>query len=228
MEFFIICLTSIFSYLSLFLLTKLMGHKQISQLDFFDYITGITIGSIAAEFATELEEPWKPLLAMVIYAIGTLLLGLTARKFPRTRKYLNGTSRVIMDNGKLNRENLKKAKLDINEFLVMCREQGYFDLNSIQTAIFEYNGKLTILPTSLRRPATPEDFQLKPEQETLFAEIIMDGRILEKNLQNIGFDLNWLSKQLHQHGIRSHQDVFLAVCDKNQNISFYKKEDKQN
>lgn len=226
MEFIVICLTSIFSYLSLFLLTKLMGHKQISQLDFFDYITGITIGSIAAEFATELETPWKPLLAMIIYAIGTLLLGLIARKFPRTRKYLNGTSRIIMNNGKLNRENLKKAKLDINEFLVMCREQGYFDLSSIQTALFEYNGKLTISPTSLRRPATPEDFQLKPEQETLFAEIIMDGRILEKNLQNIGFDLNWLSKQLHQHGIRSHQDVFLAVCDKNQNISFYKKEDK--
>ncbi|MGI6156804.1 MAG: YetF domain-containing protein, partial [Enterococcus lemanii] len=72
----------------------------------------------------------------------------------------------------------------------------------------------------------PEDFQLQPEQETLFAEIIMDGRILEKNLQSIGFDLNWLSKQLHQHGIHSHKDVFLAVCDRNQNISFYKKEDK--
>lgn len=111
MEFIVICLTSIFSYLSLFLLTKLMGHKQISQLDFFDYITGITIGSIAAEFATELETPWKPLLAMIIYAIGTLLLGLIARKFPRTRKYLNGTSRIIMNNGKLNRENLKKRSL---------------------------------------------------------------------------------------------------------------------
>ena len=223
MEFTVICLTSIFSYLSLFLLTKLMGHKQISQLDFFDYITGITIGSIAAEFATELEAPWKPLLAMVIYAIATLLLGIVARKFPRTRKYLNGTSRIIMNNGKLDRKNLKKAKLDINEFLVMCREQGYFDLSNIQTALFEYNGKLTILPTSLRRPATPEDFQLKPEQETLFAEIIMDGRIIEKNLQSIGFDLKWLLKQLDQNGIRSPEDVFLAVCDKNQNISFYRK-----
>lgn len=226
MEFTVICLTSIFSYFSLFLMTKLMGHKQIAQLDSFDYITGITIGSIAAEFATDLEEPWKPLLAMAIYAIASLLLGAIARKFPRTRKYLNGTSRIIMNNGKLNRENLKKAKLDINEFLVMCREQGYFDLSSIQTALFEYNGKLTILPDSSRRPATPEDFQLKPEQETLFAEIIMDGRILEKNLQSIGFDLNWLSKQMNQHGIRSAKDVFLAVCDKNQNISFYTKENK--
>lgn len=224
MDFVVICLTSIFSYISLFLLTKIMGQKQISQLDFFDYITGITIGSIAAEFATELETPWKPLLAMTIYAIATLMLGVIARKFSRTRKYLNGTSKVILDNGKLNKENLKKSKLDINEFLVMCREQGYFDLSNIQTALFEYNGKLSILPISSRRPTIPEDFQLKPEQETLYAEVIMDGKIIEKNLQNIGFDINWLSKQLSQHGIGSAKDVFLAVCDKNQNISFYKYE----
>lgn len=225
MKFVVICLTSIFSYASLFVLTKLMGHKQISQLDSFDYITGITIGSIAAEFATDLETPWKPLLAMTIYAIATVLLGMIARKYPRSRKYLNGTSQIIINNGKLNRENLKKSKLDINELIVMCREQGYFDLSSIQTALFEYNGKLSILPISSRRPAIPEDFQLKPEQETLFAEIIMDGRIIEKNLQNIGFDLNWLSKQLTQHGIGSPKDVFLAVCDKNQHILFYKKDD---
>ena len=226
MDWITVCLTSIFSYISLFLLTRLMGHKQISQLDFFDYINGITIGSIAAEFATELENPWKPLIAMIIYAFATLLLGVFARKSPRARKYLNGTSRILMNNGKLYRENLKKAKLDINEFLVMCREQGYFDLSSIQTALFEYNGKLSILPTSSRRPTIPEDFQLNPEQEPLFAEIIMDGEIIEKNLQSIGFDLNWLSNQLTRHRIGSPKDVFLAVCDRNQNISFYKKEEK--
>lgn len=226
MEFIMICLTSIFSYLALFLLTKLMGQKQVSQLDFFDYITGITIGSIAAEFATELETPWKPLLAMVIYASITVILSISTRKFPRIRQFLNGKPRVIMDNGKLYRENLKKSKLDINEFLVMCREQGYFDLSSIQTALFEYNGKMSILPTSSRRPAIPEDFQLMPEQDALFAEIIMDGRIIEKNLRTIGFDLNWLLKQMKQNGISSPEDVFLAVCDKNQNISFYKKDNK--
>ena len=107
----------------------------------------------------------------------------------------------------------------------MCREQGYFDLASIQTAIFEYNGKLTILPTSTRRPATPQDFQLSPKQELLFAEIIMDGEIIEKNLKSIGFDINWLSKQLAQQGIRSPKDVSLGVCDRNQNVSFYMKDD---
>jgi len=223
MEFITLSITCVCSIVSLFLIAKLIGHKQVSQLDFFDYITGITIGSIAAEFATELEEPWKPFIAMIIYGLFTLLMSIIARKYPRSRKYLNGTSVIIMDNGKLDRENLKKAKLDLDEFLMMCREQGYFDLSSIQTALFECNGKLTILPTSSRRPATPEDFQLKPEQETLFAEIIMDGQIIEKNIKHMGFDLNWLAKQLDQHGFRSPKDVFLAVCDRNQNIMFYKK-----
>lgn len=226
MEFITICLTSIFSYATLFLLTKLMGQKQVSQLDFFDYITGITIGSIAAEFATELEAPWKPFLAMILYALATLTIGVISRKFTRARKYLNGTSKIIMNGGKIDKKNMKKVKLDINEFLVMCREQGYFDLSSIETAMFEYNGKLTILPVSGRRPAIPEDFQIKPQQETLFSEIIMDGRILEKNLQSLGLDLNWLTKQLKQNGINSAKDVFLAVCDKNHNISFYKMEGK--
>ena len=108
MEVLSVCLTSIFSYVALFILTKMMGHKQVSQLDFFDYITGITIGSIAAEFATELEAPWKPLLAMVIYAAATLALGFAARKIPITRKVLNGTSTVIMDNGTIFREEMKK------------------------------------------------------------------------------------------------------------------------
>ncbi len=224
MELLALCLTCVFSYIVLFLTAKVIGHKQVSQLDFFDYITGITLGSIAAEFATELEKPWKPLVAMAIYGGITLLIGLTTRKFPRTRKYLNGTSSLIVDNGKIIEKNMKKVKLDLNEFLMLCREQGYFDLSGIHTALFECNGKLTILPTSARRPATPEDFQLKPEQETLFAELIMDGRILEKNVKQLGFDLNWLSKQMERHGIHSPKDVFLAVSDRNQNIIFYKKD----
>jgi uncharacterized membrane protein YcaP (DUF421 family) len=196
MEVLTIILTSVFSYISLFILTRLMGHKQVSQLDFFDYVTGITIGSIAAEFATELEAPWKPFLSMVIYAMATILLGFIERKVPRSRKYLNGTSSIIIDNGKLNRENMKKAKLDLDEFLMMCREKGYFDLSSIHTALFECNGKLSILPTSTRRPATPEDFQLDPAQESLFAEIIMDWRIIEKtcsrwDLISIGLQNSW-------------------------------------
>ena len=223
MKFLMLCLTALGSFGTLFLVAKFIGHKQIAQLDFFDYITGITIGSIAAEMATELEEPWKPLTAMAIYGGITLLLSVVSNKIPRSRKYLNGTPTILMDHGKLYRENLKKARLDLSEFMVMCRQQGYFDLTSIQTAVFEYNGKLTILPVSSQRPATPNDMNLAPEQELLFTELIMDGRILEDNLKRMGLDLTWLDKQLKERHVHSPKDVFLAVCDRNLKFVLYEK-----
>lgn len=228
MNFLMLCLTALGSFGALFLVAKFIGHKQIAQLDFFDYITGISIGSIAAEMATELEEPWKPLAAMVIYGGSTLLLSIVSNRFPRSRKYLNGTPTILMDHGKLYYENLKKAKLDLSEFMVMCRQQGYFDLTSIQTAVFEYNGKLTILPVSSQRPVTPNDMNLAPEQELLFTELIMDGRILDDNLKRMGLDLTWLDKQLKQRHISSPQDVFLAVCDRNLKFVLYEKNHNKN
>ena len=223
MSFLVLCLTALGSFGALFLVAKFIGHKQIAQLDFFDYITGITVGSIAAEMATELEAPWKPLTALILYGAVALLLSIVSNKFPRARKYLNGTPTILMDHGKLYRENLKKAKLDLSEFMVMCRQQGYFDLTNIQTAVFEYNGTLTILPASSQRPATPNDLNLKPEQELLFTELIMDGRILEDNLKRMGLDMTWLNKQLKQRRIQSAQDVFLAVCDRNLKFVLYEK-----
>ena len=218
-----LCLTTVGSFAVLFLSAKLIGHKQIAQLDFFDYITGITIGSIAAEMATELEEPWKPMIAMVIYGGITLALSLISSRFPRSRKYLNGTPTILMDHGKLYYENLKKARLDLSEFLVLCRQQGYFDLTTIQTAIFEYNGKLTILPVTTQRPVTPQDLDMSPDQELIFTELIMDGRILEDNLHRMGLDRTWLDKQLKQRHISSAKEVFLAVCDRNLKVVLFEK-----
>ena len=218
-----LCLTTVGSFAVLFLSAKLIGHKQIAQLDFFDYITGITIGSIAAEMATELEEPWKPMIAMVIYGGITLALSLISSRFPRSRKYLNGTPTILMDHGKLYYENLKKARLDLSEFLVLCRQQGYFDLTTIQTAIFEYNGQLTILPVTTQRPVTPQDLDLNPDQELIFTELIMDGRILEDNLHRMGLDRTWLDKQLKQRHISSAKEVFLAVCDRNLKFVLFEK-----
>lgn len=110
-QIFVLCFTVLGSFSTLFIAAKLIGHKQIAQLDFFDYITGITIGSIAAEMATELEEPWKPFAAILIYAGVTLLLSIVTNKFPKTRRYLYGSSIILMDHGKLYRGNLKKPSL---------------------------------------------------------------------------------------------------------------------
>ena len=196
MELFKVVLTSVLSALSLFVIAKVIGHKQMSQLDFFDYITGITIGSIAAELATELEEPLKPLVAMIVYGIITFSLTVLTSKVPKMRKFVNGTPTIIMDNGKIYRKNLKKAKIDLSEFMVMCRQEGYFNLSDIQTAIFEYNGRLTVLPVSTKRPVNPEDVNLKPASEYISTEVIMDGRVLDENLRRMGLDSKWLEKKI--------------------------------
>lgn len=216
-----ICIASLVSYAAMFLSAKVIGRKQISQLDFLDYITGITIGSIAAELATDLENVWKPLTAMIIYAAVTWLMSIINLRRARSRKFLNGTPTIVMDGGQLFRENMKKAKLDLSEFMVMCREQGYFNLADIQTAIFEYNGKLTILPVTARRPVTPADMNLSPPQEALFAEVIMDGRILDENLHRMGLDAKWLKKRLRDQGIQDVRSVYLGLCDEKHNLSCY-------
>ena len=204
-------LTALLSVVALFVIAKMMGHKQVAQLDFFDYISGITIGSIAAELATELQEPHKPLIALAIYGLVSLLLNLLAHKLPKTRKYINGTPTILMSDGRLYRQNLKQAKLDLSEFMLLCREQGYFDLDEIQTAIFEHNGKLSILPKAANRPATPQDLKITAKATHIGVEVIMDGQVMGENLSRMGRDTAWLEKQLELQGYQNAKEIFLGI-----------------
>lgn len=206
-----VILTALLSIATMFIITKIMGHKQVAQLDFFDYINGITIGSIAAELATNLEEPWKPMIALVVYGLSSLMLNLLAHKFPRTRKYINGTPTILMNEGKLYRKNLKKSKLDLSEFLLLCREQGYFELDDIQTAVFEHNGKLSILPKASNRPATPTDLKITAKATHIGTEVVMDGRIMSENLNRLGHDEKWLTKKLKTQGYNEAKEIFLGI-----------------
>lgn len=204
-------LTSLLSVVALFIITKIMGHKQVAQLDFFDYVSGITIGSIGAELATELESPEKPLIALIVYGIASALLNYLTTKLPRTRKYINGSPTILMNGGKMYRDNLKKAKLDLSEFMLLCRERGYFNLEEIQTAVFGHNGQLSILPRSANRPLSPDDLNLKPNQASMGVEVIMDGRVLGENLSRMGRDENWLTKQLKSQKYSNAKEIFLGI-----------------
>ena len=211
MEIIKVILTGLLSVAALFVITKIMGHKQVAQLDFFDYVSGITIGSIGAELATELESPERPLIALGIYGLVSVLLDLLAHKIPQTRKYINGTPTILMNDGKIYRKNLHKAKIDISEFMLLCREQGYFDLDEIQTAIFEHNGKLSILPKAANRPATPEDLKITARATHIGVEVIMDGRIMGENLSRMKKDERWLQRQLLAQGCMSVKEIFLGI-----------------
>ena len=224
MDFLQIIFSTVVSAAVLFAIAKISGHKQVAQLDFFDYISGITIGSMAAELATELEDPWKPLTALIVYGSIAVALRVLTTKRQKSRKYVNGTPTIIMDRGKLYRENMKKAKLDLSEFMLMCRQDGYFDLNDIQTAVYEYDGKLSVLPVSAKRPVTPSDLNLSPAQETICTEVIMDGRILDENLKRMGLNIEWLQKRLTEQGYKSAEEVFLGICGENNALTLYRGE----
>lgn len=217
-----VILASLFSAAALFLIAKVIGHKQVAQLEFFDYITGITIGSIAAELATTLDDPWwKPTISMFVFGAVTVALSFTTRKIQRTRKFINGSPTIILNKGKLYRENMKKAKLELSEFLLLCRQEGYFNLNDIQTAVFEYNGKLSILPVSTKRPLNPEDMKLNPQPEHIGTEIIMDGRILDENLKRKGLNVEWLKKEMANQGYKHAKDIFLGICYDNNQLTLF-------
>lgn len=214
MEILHVVLTALLSVAALFVITKIMGHKQVAQLDFFDYVSGITIGSIGAELATELEEPEKPLIALAIYGIVSLCLNFLTQKLRVSRKYVNGTPTILISHDKIHRDNLKKAKLDLSELMLLAREQGYFDLSDIEIAVFEHTGRLSVLPKSTSRPATTADLMLAPKPARVSTVLIMDGQILTENLTRLGLDETWLAKRLATVGYKSERDILLAVYKK--------------
>lgn len=205
---------SLGSLVALFILTKLMGYREMSELSMFDYINGITIGSIAAEMSTALEDDYRrPLTAMIVYALVSVLLSLLSRKSKKARRFIEGTPVILYHNNELYEKNMKRCKIHVDELLSLGRINGLFDLSQIQTALLESNGKISFLPKAANRPVNPNDLNLKPPEDSIVANIIIDGHIMEKNLHHTGKDHKWLQNQLHAQGYRDASEVLLATCD---------------
>ncbi|HZJ75101.1 MAG TPA: DUF421 domain-containing protein [Clostridia bacterium] len=215
--------TSVASLFILFLLTKLMGRRQMSELSAFDYIIGITIGSIAAEMATGLEDYHKPLTAMILYALCAIALSFFEYKSFATQKLLEGKPMILYDDGKIYYKNLHTAKLSIDDLLTQCRSNGYFNLGSLKLIILESNGSMSFLPLSAGRPLTPADMSIIPEQEKLPVNVIINGKIVDKNLNDTGNNRTWLLGELTKQGIKSLREVALATCDDGNSLSVYTK-----
>lgn len=219
-----IVLLSITSLVTLFILAKIMGYRQMSQMSMFDYINGITIGSIAAEMATELDQtPLHGIVAMTVYALSAVLLSFVSMKSIRLRRLIVGRPVLLLNNGNIYEKNLRKAKIDINEFLTQCRVAGYFDVSKLQSAVLEADGRISFLPLSTERPLTAADVKLSPEQETMTANVVIDGHIMHKNLLHTGKDETWLQRQLKAQGADDVRDVLLASVDMQNKLTVFLK-----
>lgn len=205
----------------LFILSKIIGNKQMSNLNLFDYINGITIGSIAAELATNEQSKFlNCLTALVIYGLTTVFFTLLSQKNLVLRRFLTGKAIVLYDKGKIFKKNLTTAKLDMNEVLAMLRDKGYFNLDDVQTILLEQSGKMSVLPKENKRPVTPDDLKVRVHQTYPEAVIISDGKIMEKNLKETGNNLSWLEKQLKEQN-KKVEEIFMAICDSTNKLKIY-------
>lgn len=221
-------LRAVFSLVILFIITKLMGYRQISQLSFYDYIIGITIGSMAADMATDLQgDVWSTLIPMIVYGVFSILISFLTVKSIKARRFMTGSPIVLIYNGEILHKNLKKVHYDMNDFLSECRSQGYFDVKDISYAIMEHTGKISILSNPAKRPCCPEDLNLHPQGEGLVTNLIIDGKVLPKHLTRIGKEEKWLEKQLKEKNMRK-EELILATYDINGNFEVYKKNDTGN
>ena len=174
----------------------MLGRKQVSELSAFDYVIGISMGSIAAEMTINNEAPFiDGLIAMTSYALIAYLISIITIKNIKLRIFFTGTPVVLIKDGRILRNNLRKALLDIDDLLQECRSSGYFNVGDIAYAVMEACGKLSFLPKTENRTVTLKDMKLKDTVAGLCANVIVDGTIKEDNLKLMKKEKKWLIKK---------------------------------
>lgn len=208
---FTIVVRSLLAVLTLQLLARINGAKQISQLSFYDYITGITIGSMAAYMAVDEQIPLiAPIAAIAVFVFASFIENQLSMHSLKARKLIDGVPMLLMAEGKLLQSHMKKAHLTVNDLLSEARVAGYFDLSAIAFALMETSGKISFLPYKQNSEKAP----------ALFINVIIDGEILQQELALLGKDRTWLLRKLKDHHL-SLSDVLLAIVDQNDRLICY-------
>lgn len=214
---------SLVSLIVLFLITKAIGKKQVSELSLFDYVIGISIGNFAAEMIMNFDSNYyNGIVAMITFGFIAWLVSYFTMKSMTLRRIIIGTPTVLIQNGKIIEKNLRKMMIDINDLLEQCRSNGTFDINEIEYAIMEANGKISILPKKEFSPLIVKDMNLKLEKNELVSNVVIDGKIMKSNLENSGKEQNWLLKELKIKG-KKLDNILLATLDNNYKLVIYER-----
>lgn len=223
-EIIMIIFRTILVLIILFILTKVMGKKQVSQMNVYDYLIGITIGSIAADISLDIEKNIiAGISSLIVYGLSSVLVTYLSLKSILFRKILIGTPTILVDNGKIIEKNLKKEGIDINDLLESARENNYFDLSYINYAILEASGNISFMPKSKYDVVTKEDLKVKSTDKGLCANIIIDSKLMIDNLENMNKDEKWLKKELKKKGYKDYSSILLLTLDYSDNIVIYDK-----
>ena len=223
-DFLNICFRTILVLIILFFITKMMGKKQISELNFFDYVVGITIGSIAADISLDIEKNMiAGIAALFIYGFISYIISFISIKSIWARRFIIGVPTVLVEKGKIIESGLKKSKIDVNDLLMVARENGYFNLDEIDYALMEVNGNISFLPKEKEKPVTKKDMKIKCSNEGLTVNAIIDSKYMVNNMKAINKDKEWLDHELKVNGYDIYDNILLATIDNNYKVTIYEK-----
>lgn len=220
----IIAIRAVGALIMLFAMTRILGKKQISQLTFFEYITGIVIGDLAGYISTDLEADYMHgVTAMVVWFSIPLLAELLALKSKNVRILLEGKGTIFIQAGKILEKNLRKERYTTDELLEQLRTKSVFNPADVEFAILESSGDLSVQLKEENLPLTPKAVGLHPKRVRPPQAVILDGTVQDEGLAAMGLNRQWLRKRLEQAGVQT-EDVFMAVVDEHGGMytDFYK------
>ncbi|SJZ94875.1 YetF domain-containing protein [Selenihalanaerobacter shriftii] len=210
----VVIVRGLIALLTLLIFTRILGKQQISQLTYFDYILGITIGSTASTLTTDTTiRAWPHWVGLVVWVLAVMTLQVITLKSRKASKYVDGEPTIVIMNGKIMEDTMRKMRYRITDLLEQLRNKGVFNLSQVEFAILETNGKLSVLKKSQYQSVTPKDMNISTNYKGLSIELIYDGIILEQNLEQVNLDKTWLTSQLNQLGINDISSVILASLD---------------
>ena len=226
----IVLVRGIIGFFTLLIFTRILGKQQVSQLTFFDYVVGITIGSTASSLTTDLtSRAWPHWVGLITWSVLCYILQLITLKSKTAEIFLDGEPTIIITNGKILEESMKKFRYTIGDLLAQLRDKGVFDLADIAYAVLEKDGQLSILKKPECDPVTPKDLNIKTSTASVDVEIIYDGSIVKDNLDIINRNERWIMNNLKKRGINDASEVFLAIYNASSglHIDLYKDHIKQ-
>lgn len=207
----------------LFFMVKLMGKKQVSQMNMFDYIIGITLGSIVADVSMDIEKNLlSGISCILLYCFISIIISELSLKSIKLREFFNGKDTIIIERGKLLKKNMKSCKITVNNLETEARLMGYFSLDEIDYAIMEKNGKISFKPKEKNKPLEKGDYLDKVIDDGLVYNLIIDGEYVVKNMEKVGKDKKWINHYLKVNGYKL-SDILLLTIDGNDKVMVYKR-----
>lgn len=218
-EYIDITIRAIFAYLALFVLTRLMGKREISQLTFFDYVVGIIIGTVTGSMAVDTtKSPWAILPAVIVFATFQIISSYLSLKSDKFRKFVDGTPTVLIENGNIIEKNLNKARINSDELLSKLREKKAFALADVEFAILETDGKISVMKKPDKETVTPSDLGITTSYTGIGSLIIQEGEIKGEKLREAGLTRSWVLSKLAEKGIIDLSKVMFAQVDATGNL----------